>query len=73
MNEHPPIDDVVPALSAKDAERMIAQNLPTIDHHGEIVEQVGRNSIRVRPPDSPAFMGTEPWQDGSGRFSPGRW
>jgi len=63
--------EVVPALSVKEAERMIVKNLPPIDHHGEVVEHVGENSIRVRLPYKPQFMGTEPWQDGSGRVFSG--
>ena len=30
-----------PALTAKEAEQAILRNLPRIDHHGEIVEEVG--------------------------------
>jgi acyl-coenzyme A thioesterase PaaI-like protein len=45
--------------------------IPPIDHHGEVVEQVGRNSIRVRLPFSPKFVGTEPWQDGGGQVFSG--
>lgn len=65
------LDGIVPALSAKEAESMIVKNLPPSDHHGEIVEQVGRNSICVRLPYQAKFMGTEPWQDGSGRVFSG--
>ena len=50
---------------------MIIKNLPRIDHHGEVVEQVGRDSIRVRLPYRSEFMGAEPWQDGSGRVFSG--
>jgi len=63
--------EVVPALSVKEAERMIVKNLPPIDHHGEVVEHVGENSILVRLTYKPQFMGTEPWQDGSGRVFSG--
>jgi acyl-coenzyme A thioesterase PaaI-like protein len=55
-----------PRLSAGEVEQAIIRNLPTIDHHGEIVENVASNSIRVRLPYRKAFMGTELWQDGSG-------
>ena len=50
---------------------MIVQNLPPIDHHGEVVEQVGEDRIRVRLPYNTSFMGAEPWQDGSGRVFSG--
>jgi hypothetical protein len=64
MDDRTKSDDVAPALSAKEAEQMIIKNLPKIDHHGELVESVGRNSIRVRLPYNTEFMGAEPWQDG---------
>jgi uncharacterized protein (TIGR00369 family) len=35
------------------------------------VEHVGRNSIRLRLPYNSAFMGAEPWQDGSGQVFSG--
>jgi len=63
--------DSQPVLSAEQAERAIVQNLPLVDHHNEIVEQVGENSIRVRLPHRPEFTGTEPWQDGSGQVFSG--
>jgi len=71
MNDQVKINEIAPALTAKQAENMITTNLPPIDHHGEIVEQVGRNSIRVRLPYDRGFMGTEPWQDGSGQVFSG--
>jgi uncharacterized protein (TIGR00369 family) len=71
MNDRIKTDEIAPALSAKEAENMIATNLPPIDHHGEIVEHVGGNSIRVRLPYNRQFMGTEPWQDGSGQVFSG--
>jgi acyl-coenzyme A thioesterase PaaI-like protein len=60
-----------PVLSAAEAERAIVRNLPPIDHHGERVEHVGPDSIRVRLPYKCEFMGAEPWQDGSGRVFSG--
>jgi acyl-coenzyme A thioesterase PaaI-like protein len=71
MNEQIKSDEIAPALTASEAERMIVKNLPPIDHHGEIVEHVGSNSIRVRLPYNSAFMGAEPWQDGSGQVFSG--
>lgn len=59
-------NDPTPALTAQEAEATITANLPPVDHHGETVEAVGPNAIRVRLPFSPDFMGDEPWQDGSG-------
>jgi acyl-coenzyme A thioesterase PaaI-like protein len=60
-----------PALTAEETERTIVRNLPVVDHHGEIVEEVGRNSIRVRLPYRQEFMGAEPWQDGAGQVFSG--
>jgi len=53
-------------LKPSEVEQAIIRNLPTIDHHGEIVEDVGPNSIRVRLPYRKAFMGAELWQDRTG-------
>lgn len=58
-------------MSAAEAERTIVDNLPPVDHHGEVVEAVGPNSIRVRLPYDPKFMGSEPWGDGGGRVFSG--
>jgi acyl-coenzyme A thioesterase PaaI-like protein len=71
MNEQNKSDEMAPALTASEAEQMIVKNLPPIDHHGEKVERVSSNSIRVRLPYNSAFMGAEPWQDGSGQVFSG--
>src|ERR1700704_1543523 len=63
--------DATPALSAAQAERTITTNLPPVDHHGEIVETVGPDTLRVRLPFKPEYLGAEPWQDGSGRVFSG--
>ena len=63
-------EDPLP-FTAKQAERTIAINLPPIDHHGEIVETVGADTIRIRLPFRPDYMGAEPWQDGSGQVFSG--
>lgn len=68
LNFLPPVS---PVLTPKDAESAITRNLPPIDHHGEIVEEVGPDSLRIRLPFRREFMGTEPWQDGSGRVFSG--
>lgn len=57
MVEKIKLDEITPALDAKGAERMITKNLPPIDHHSEVVEHVGRNTIRVRLPYKSEFMG----------------
>jgi acyl-coenzyme A thioesterase PaaI-like protein len=59
-------DCAEPRLNAGQVEQAIIRNLPTIDHHDEVVESVGPNSIRIRLPYRQEFMGTELWQDGSG-------
>ena len=64
MREHESC--VGPRLNADQVEQAMIRNLPRIDHHGEIVESVRQDSIRVRLPYRPEFMGTELWQDGSG-------
>jgi len=60
-----------PLLTAKEVELAITKNLPPIDHHNEIVEDVGRDSIRIRLPFNGDFVGTEPWQDGTGKVFSG--
>ncbi|HUT48501.1 MAG TPA: PaaI family thioesterase [Alphaproteobacteria bacterium] len=59
------------ALTAEQTAALIVRNLPSVDHHGEVVEAVGGDAIRVRLPFRPEFMGDEPWQDGSGRVFSG--
>lgn len=60
-----------PALTAKEAERTIAANLPPIDHHNEVVEAVGPNSLRIRLPFKQEYLGAEPWQNGVGKIFSG--
>jgi acyl-coenzyme A thioesterase PaaI-like protein len=71
VDEQIKLDEIMPVLSANETEQMIVKNLPPIDHHGEVVEHVGQNSIRVRLPYNSDFMGTEPWRDGTGRVFSG--
>jgi acyl-coenzyme A thioesterase PaaI-like protein len=59
------------SLTALEAEQTITVNLPPVDHHGEVVERVGGDSIRIRLPYHPDFMGAEPWQNGGGRVFSG--
>jgi acyl-coenzyme A thioesterase PaaI-like protein len=58
-------------LTVEQAERTITTNLPPVDHHGEIVEAVGSDSIMIRLPFKPDYVGAEPWQDGSGQVFSG--
>jgi acyl-coenzyme A thioesterase PaaI-like protein len=64
-------NEIAPMLTAAQAERTITTNLPRVDHHGEIVEAVGPDALRMRLPFKPDFLGTEPWQDGTGRVFSG--
>src|SRR4029079_1846605 len=59
--------DAVPPLTSAEVERIIIANLPAVDHHGEVVESVGVDSIRVRLPFKSHYVGGEAWQDGSGQ------
>src|SRR5947208_3362087 len=56
----------MPSLTPEQAQLAIATNLPRVDHHGEIVEAVGEDTLRMRLPFKPEYVGAEPWQDGSG-------
>jgi len=71
MSDRIDVVDVQSGLDAAETEQMITKNLPPVDHHGEVVERVGEDSIRVRLPYDPTFVGAEPWQDGSGRVFSG--
>lgn len=64
-------DDVEPVLTAKEAEATIAANLPPVDHHDEIVESVGPNTLRIRLPFKPDYLGAEPWQNSVGKVFSG--
>lgn len=61
-------DGVLTPAALRDAMRT---NLPPVDDHDEVVEMVGNDSIRIRLPYDSAFMGGEPWQDGSGQVFSG--
>ena len=69
--DKPTREDYAPALTATEAERTITANLPSIDHHGEVVETVGPNSLRIRLPFKQEYLGAEPWQNGSGKVFSG--
>ena len=53
-------DGDAPALTARQVERTITDNLPPIDHHGEVVESVGPVTLRIRLPFQQTFMGAAP-------------
>src|SRR5580700_6408732 len=61
----------MPSLTPEQTQLTITTNLPPVDHHGEIVEAVGPNTLRLRLPFKPEYLGAEPWQDGSGRVFSG--
>ena len=63
--------DVMPLLTTEQARSTITTNLPPVDHHDEVVEAVGTNTLRLRLPFKSEFLGAEPWQDGSGRVFSG--
>jgi uncharacterized protein (TIGR00369 family) len=69
MGEH---ESEAPAgLTALQVEGLIVKNLPKVDHHEEVVEEIGPDSIRVRLPYKPEYMGTEQWGDGAGQVFSG--
>jgi acyl-coenzyme A thioesterase PaaI-like protein len=61
----------MPLLTAEQAQSTITKNLPSIDHHDEIVEAIGPNTLRLRLPFKPEYVGAELWQDGAGRVFSG--
>ena len=60
-----------PSLTTLQVEGLIVKNLPQVDHHQESVEEIGPDTIRVRLPYKPQYMGTESWQDGAGQVFSG--
>jgi len=64
----PPVDDrpIPTTCSVEDVEQLMVRRLPRVDHHGEIVEEVDHEQVRIRLPFQPAFLGADEWQDGSG-------
>ena len=48
-------------LTPADIESLIRRNLPAVDHHGEIVEAVTSDSLRMRLPFDKNFVGDETW------------
>ena len=60
-----------PLLTTLRVERLIVKNLPQIDHHQEIVEEIKPDAIRVRLPYKSKYMGSELWQDGAGQVFSG--
>ena len=60
-----------PQLSAKDVEQLIVEHLPSVDHHGEVVEEVGLDSIRLRLPFKSEFAGAVAWQGSNVRVYSG--
>ncbi len=65
MNDKNNEVNLAPVLTAAEVEQAITRNLPPVDHHGEKVESVGPNSLRMRLPFSEDFVGTEPWGRGA--------
>jgi uncharacterized protein (TIGR00369 family) len=61
----------MPTLTARQTQSTVIDNLPAPDYHGEVVESVGPNTARLRLPFKPEYLGTELWQDGSGRVFSG--
>ena len=60
------MDENKPALTPKEVEQAIIENLPPIDHHGDIVEEVGPDTLRIRLPFDQKYVGTEVWGDSAG-------
>jgi acyl-coenzyme A thioesterase PaaI-like protein len=48
-------------LTPRDIEALIRRNLPVVDHHGEVVEAVTSESLRLRLPFDETFAGDETW------------
>jgi len=62
-----------PLLTTLQVERLIVKNLPQIDHHQEIVEEIKPDAIRVRLPYKSKYMGPSCGRTALARSSPGQW
>jgi acyl-coenzyme A thioesterase PaaI-like protein len=61
----------MPTLTVTQAQTGMIAGLPPVDYHGQVVESVGPNTLRMRLPFKSEYLGAELWQDGSGRVFSG--
>lgn len=58
-------------LSIAEVKQLLVTNLPPSDQHNEIVEAVGKGSLRMRLPFTPAYLGADIWQHTGARVFSG--
>jgi uncharacterized protein (TIGR00369 family) len=50
-------------LSKTELEDLLIRNLPAVDHHDEVVEQIGDGNVRIRVPFREEYLGADIWGD----------
>lgn len=67
MSENLPLGlNSMSALSPLEVLALLERNLPAVDHRGEIIEDVGESSLRIRLPVKPEYL-THDLPAGSGQ------
>jgi acyl-coenzyme A thioesterase PaaI-like protein len=53
-------------ISAMDMKALLAEKLPAVDQHDEIVEFVGNDELHIRSPFQACYLGKDTWQQSAG-------
>jgi acyl-coenzyme A thioesterase PaaI-like protein len=57
-------------MTGSELKELLVKYLPSIDDHGEVVEEIGEGRVRIRLPFREEYMGEDVWgKSGSGVFS----
>jgi len=48
----------MPKLTAAELQALLVRNLPPVDHHDEIIEQLSGGQLRIRLPFRKEYLGT---------------
>ena len=57
-------------MTGSELKKLLVKNLPAIDNHGEVVEEIGGDRVRIRLPFRDEYMGEDVWgKSGSRVFS----
>jgi uncharacterized protein (TIGR00369 family) len=58
-------------MTGSELKELLVKHLPSIDDHGEVVEEIGEGKVRVRLPFKEEFMGEDVWGNSSSRVFSG--
>ncbi len=57
-------------MTESELKKLLVNKLPGVDNHGEVVEEIGEGSVRIRLPFKEEYMGEDIWgKSGSRVFS----